>query len=96
MIWRSTLVLFTSLATLTVAVENLRAEVDSNPLLLAQSSAVDPNAAVDTGKAVPNFNGSARPSPQNTVTSEQQIAEIKVLQQELKNRGYYNGPIDVI
>ncbi|MEM9804943.1 MAG: HEAT repeat domain-containing protein [Cyanobacteria bacterium P01_D01_bin.56] len=96
MIWRSTLVLFTSLAALAVSVESLRAGAESSPSLLAQSSVVDPNSAVDTGQAVPNFSGTAPNSPLESAISEEQVEEIKALQQELKKRGYYNGPIDGI
>ncbi|MBT9317982.1 HEAT repeat domain-containing protein [Leptothoe spongobia] len=93
MIWRSTLVFLTSLSALTLPVESLRAE--SGPLLFAQSSVVDPNYAIDTGQTTPNVGGPNRSSLQS-IPSEQQIKEIKAIQQELKNRGYYNGPIDGI
>ncbi|MEM7062905.1 MAG: HEAT repeat domain-containing protein [Cyanobacteria bacterium P01_B01_bin.77] len=71
---------------------NLRAE----SLLIAQSSAVDPSTAVDTGQTVPDVRGLPNDSPLQTVTSEQQVEEIKTIQRELQNRGYYNGPIDGI
>ncbi|MBE9069047.1 HEAT repeat domain-containing protein [Leptolyngbya cf. ectocarpi LEGE 11479] len=74
--------------------ESLRAE--NRPLLVAQSSAVDPSTAVDTGQAVPNVRGLPDDSSLQTATSEQQVEEIKTIQQELQNRGYYNGPIDGI
>ncbi|MEM1240555.1 MAG: HEAT repeat domain-containing protein [Cyanobacteria bacterium P01_H01_bin.26] len=78
------------------SVQTLRAE--STSPLVAQSSVVDPNAAVNTGEAVPTVGGSNGDvsSPLEGATSEQQIEEIKALQQELKNRGYYDGPIDGI
>lgn len=93
MIWRSTLVFLTGFTALTIPVESLRAE--SIPLLVAQSSVVDPSSAIDTGQATPTVGGPARSSLQN-VPSEQQVNEIKAIQQELQNRGYYNGPIDGI
>ncbi|MEM1254289.1 MAG: HEAT repeat domain-containing protein [Cyanobacteria bacterium P01_H01_bin.21] len=89
MIWRSTLVFFTSLTALILPVESLRAE--GPPSLVAQSSAVEP-AAADT----PSSNQDAANSPSEDATSENQAEEIKAIQQELKNRGYYNGPIDGI
>lgn len=92
MIWRSTLVLITSLTAFTLSVESLRAE----SLLVAQSSAVDPSTAVDTGQTVPDVRGLPYDSSLQTATSEQQIEEIKTIQRELQNRGYYNGPIDGI
>ncbi|MEL6332594.1 MAG: HEAT repeat domain-containing protein [Cyanobacteria bacterium J06626_26] len=91
MIWRSTLVFLTSLTALTLPLH-----AKSSPMLVAQSSVVDPKAAIDTGEAVPNFGGLPADSPLQGATSEQQIEEIKVIQQELKKRGYYNGPIDGI
>lgn len=94
MIWRSTLVLITGLTAFTLPVESLRAE--SLPLLVAQSSAVDPSTAVDTGQAVPNVRDLPNDTALQTATSEQQIEEIKTIQRELQNRGYYNGPIDGI
>ncbi|MEO0351781.1 MAG: HEAT repeat domain-containing protein [Cyanobacteria bacterium P01_A01_bin.15] len=96
MIWRSTLVFLTSLTVLAPSVQTLRAE--STSLLVAQSSIVDPNAAVNTGEAVPTVGGTngGASSPLEGATSEQQVEEIKTLQQELKNRGYYDGPIDGI
>ena len=96
MIWRSTLVFLTSLTVLLPSVQALRAE--SKSLLVAQSSVVDPNSAVNTGEAVPTVGGSngGASSPLEGATSEQQVEEIKALQQELKNRGYYDGPIDGI
>lgn len=93
MIWRFTLVFLTSLTAFTLPVANFRAE---NALLLAQSSAVDPNAAIDTGQATPNISAPNFGSPLEDATSEQQAQEIKVLQQELKRRGYYSGPVDGI
>ncbi|MGD1948534.1 MAG: HEAT repeat domain-containing protein [Leptolyngbyaceae cyanobacterium] len=89
MIWRSTLVFFTSLTALTLPVESLRAEAPSS--LVAQSSAVDPTAA-DT----PSPTQDATNSPSEDATSEEQAEEIKAIQQALKNRGYYDGPIDGI
>ncbi|MEM6251706.1 MAG: HEAT repeat domain-containing protein [Cyanobacteria bacterium P01_D01_bin.156] len=94
MIWRSTLVFLTSLAAFTVSVENLQAKAEDIRFLLAQSSLVDPNAAVDTGQAVPNFNQAT--TSQNSPLVQEQREEIKTLQQELSNRGYYHGPIDGI
>jgi peptidoglycan hydrolase-like protein with peptidoglycan-binding domain len=94
MIWRSTIVFLTGLTVVTLPVAGLQAK--SISVLMAQSSAVDPNAAIDTGQATPDFSGAAPASPLQQATSEQQVEEIKVLQQELKNRGYYNGPIDGI
>ncbi|MEA5462687.1 HEAT repeat domain-containing protein [Leptothoe sp. PORK10 BA2] len=94
MIWRSTLVFLTSLTALTVPVGSLPAQ--SSSLLMAQSSAVDPNTAIDTGQAVPNFDAIPADSPLQGAASEQQIEEIKAIQQELKKRGFYNGPIDGI
>ncbi len=91
MIWRSTLVFLTSLTALTLPLH-----AKSSPMLVAQSSVVDPNAAIDTGEAVPTFGGLPSNSPLQSATSEQQVEEIKVIQQELKKRGYYNGPIDGI
>ena len=91
MIWRSTLVFLTSLTALTLPLD-----AKSSPMLVAQSSVVDPNAAIDTGEAVPTFGGLPSNSPLQSATSEQQVEEIKVIQQELKKRGYYNGPIDGI
>ena len=91
MIWRSTLVFLTSLTALTLPLH-----AKSSPLLMAQSSVVDPNAAIDTGQDVPNFGGLPANSPLQSATSEQQVEEIKAVQQELKKRGYYNGPIDGI
>ena len=88
MIWRSTLVFLTSLTALTLPVESLRAE--AAPLLLAQSTVVDP------GQAIPSIRGTDASSPLQNATSEQQVEEIKAVQRELKNRGYYNGPIDGI
>ena len=92
MIWRSTLVFFTSLTALTLPVENLRAEGPS--LMLAQSSTVAP--AVNTDEDTPNFEQDTNNLPSENATSETQTEEIKAIQQELKNRGYYNGPIDGI
>ncbi|MGD1856045.1 MAG: HEAT repeat domain-containing protein [Leptolyngbyaceae cyanobacterium] len=89
MIWRSTLVLLTSLTALTLPVESLRAEGESRLV----SQLVDPSEAVDTGQTTPNI-GQPNSSLPPAATSEQQIQEIKIVQQELKNRGYYNGPID--
>lgn len=94
MIWRSTLVFLTSLTAFALPLASLRAE--GAPLLVAQSSGVDPNAAVDTGEAVPDVRGLSSDSPLQNATSEQQIEEIKTIQRELQNRGYYNGPIDGI
>ncbi len=94
MIWRSTLVFLTSLAALTVPVESLRAQ--ASPQLIAQSSAVDPNAAVDTGQAVPNLGTSPASAPLQSTISEQHTEKKKAIQQDLQRRGYYNGPIDGI
>ncbi len=47
-------------------------------------------------KTAPVLMAQSATSPLQRATSEQQIEEIKTLQQELKNRGYYNGPIDGI
>ncbi|MEM9486199.1 MAG: HEAT repeat domain-containing protein [Cyanobacteria bacterium P01_F01_bin.116] len=91
MIWRSTLVFITSLTALTIPVESLRAE--STSLLIAQSSTVDPSAVVNTNEATPRVGNGI---PQQSITVEQQIEEVKTIQQELKERGYYNGPIDGI
>ena len=95
MIWRSTTVFLASLTAATLSVVDLQAQ--SMPLLLAQSSVVDPDAAIDTGQATPDFSSTTSNSPANgTAVSEEQIREIKTLQQELKNRGYYDGPVDGI
>lgn len=94
MIWRSNLVLLTSLAALTLPAYSVRAEI--NPLLLAQSPATDPGAATDTGRAVPDFGAASAESPLQDVSSEEQVEQIKTLQRELQNRGYYEGPIDGI
>lgn len=92
MIWRFTLVFLTSLTAVTLSTGSLRAEDSSH--LIAQTSIVDPNAAVDTGQAIPTIRGVSAGSPLQNATSEQQIQEIKAIQQELKNRGFYNGPVD--
>lgn len=93
MIRRSTLVFLTILTALTLPVASLSAK----DLLIAQSSVVDPDAAVNTDEAIPNnFRSNSSNPPLQDATSEQQRQEIKVLQQELKNRGYYDGPVDGI
>ena len=92
MIRRSTLVFLTSLIALTISGTGLSAQ----DLLIAQSSVVDPASAVNTGEAIPNFQSDSSESPLQDATSEQQQQELKILQQELKNRGYYDGPVDGI
>ena len=92
MIRRSTLVFLTSLIALTIPGAGLSAQ----DLLIAQSSVVDPGSAVNTGEAIPNFQSNSSESPLQDATSEQQQQELKILQQELKNRGYYDGPVDGI
>ncbi|NEQ48895.1 MAG: hypothetical protein F6K11_02015 [Leptolyngbya sp. SIO3F4] len=93
MIWRSTLVLLTGLTALALSIESSSAE--SISAVVAQSSLVEPDSAIDTGQTTPNFGGTNH-SAQVNATSEQQIEEIKAIQRELKNRGYYDGPIDGI
>lgn len=93
MIWRSTILFLTSLTV--VAVPAARLHAHELPVLMAQSPTVEPDAVIDTGQTTPDFSGSTS-SPLQHTTSERQREEIKVLQQELKNRGYYNGPIDGI
>ncbi len=94
MIWRSSIVFLASFTAATLPVAGLQAQ--SIPLLLAESSVVDPDAAIDTGQTTPGLSSTPSGSPLSDVTSEEQIQEIKILQQELKNRGYYDGPIDGI
>lgn len=94
MIWRSTIVFLASLTAATLPVAGLQAQDIS--LMVAQSSAVDPDAAIDTGQTAPDFSGTTSGSSLSGATSEEQIQEIKTLQQELKNRGYYDGPVDGI
>ena len=94
MIWRSTTVFLASFTAATLSVASLQAQ--SMPVLLAQSSVVDPDGAIDTGQATPDFSGTTSNSPGDGAVSEEQIREIKTLQQELKNRGYYDGPVDGI
>ncbi|NEZ63198.1 hypothetical protein D0962_10450 [Leptolyngbyaceae cyanobacterium CCMR0082] len=94
MIWRSTLVFLTSLTAFTLSVTSLQAK--GSPSLIAQSPSVNPDAAVNTGEQTPDFRNNSSNSPLEGATSEEQKEEIKALQQELKERGYYNGPIDGI
>lgn len=96
MIWRSTLVLFTGFAAFYLAGENWQAKAQDAPVLISQSATVNPDSAVNTNQAVPNFGGQPQSSPLQSANSAEQIQKVKALQQELKNRGYYKGPIDGI
>lgn len=84
--------------------EEIRAEGRRHSLLLAQTTApsspypVDPSNVTNTGNAVPNV---AAPGVSNTpVTPSGNVGEtvnpvqVRGLQQQLQQRGYYDGPVD--
>ncbi|MBX2864749.1 MAG: HEAT repeat domain-containing protein [Leptolyngbyaceae cyanobacterium MAG.088] len=94
MMWRFPILFLTTLTAVVVPAASLQAK--TIPVLMAQASLVDPDAAIDTGQTTPDFSGSAPNSSLQRSASAQQAEEIKSLQQELKTRGFYNGPIDGI